>query len=219
MRKFRSLISIALVASMALSLAGCAGGGAFSPAALAKYAKGYGAELYTDYEDWQDDLNGGEMPKGISDGIYVNVKGDDVKEAVKKVDMCTEFYDKAIKEATVYIVGKEKSDHEFAAIFMSATYDSKDSALDAYEELAGDLEDEDSEDYDKHDFDDFEENGVQYSLLMLEDEYWEEYTYAGVYYKGNTVFVAFGYGENKKDVLGALDETCEAVGLVSPSEL
>ena len=121
MRKSRSLISIALVASMALSLAGCAGGGAFGPAALAKYAKGYGAELYTDYEDWQDDLNGDDMPKGLSDGIYVNAKGDDVKEAVKKVNMCTEFYDKTIKEATVYIVGKEKKDHEFAAIFFSAT--------------------------------------------------------------------------------------------------
>ena len=219
MRKFRSLISIALVASMALSLTGCAGGASFGPKGLAKYAKDFGAELYTDYEDWQDDLNDDEAPKGIEDGLYVNAKGDDVKEAIKKVDDLSEYYEKTMKEATVFIVGNDKSDHEFGTIFISATYDSKDSALDAYEDIADKLEDEDSDYYDKHDFDDFEENGVQYSLLMLEDEYWEEYTYKGVYYKGNTVFVALGYGENKKDVLGALDETCEAVGLVSPSEL
>ena len=49
MKKYRGIISIAIVASIVFTFAGCSLGGAkFGPSALAKYAKDYGAYLNGD---------------------------------------------------------------------------------------------------------------------------------------------------------------------------
>ncbi|MBR6484700.1 MAG: hypothetical protein IKT14_06735 [Clostridiales bacterium] len=224
MKKIKTIIAGTLVASMLFAATACSLGGAkFGPSKLAAYCKGEGAELYEDADDWEDDLDDlYDNFKIIKDGIYVHVKGDDVKDYLKgtATDM---FYDKAVKEATVYIIGNEKSGDTTVVMAAALTFDNKDDALDFYEDGADGMEDDykDDKDYNWYDvdFDTFEEGSMQYALFFEEDTDWEDTTVGGIYLQGTTVFFIIGKGDSKKDVNGYVDDICDGLGLVPPSEL
>ncbi|MBO4242352.1 MAG: hypothetical protein J5883_03655 [Clostridiales bacterium] len=227
MKKIKTIIAGTLVASMLFSATACSlGGGKFGPSKLAAYCKGEGAELYTDSDDWEDDLddlvNKGDY-KIIKDGIYVHVKGDDVKEYLKSSSVTNTFYDKAVKDATVYIIGNEKSGDTTVVMAAALTFDNKDDALDFYEDGADGMEDDykDDKDYSWYnvDFDTFEEGSMQYALFFEEDTDWEDTTVGGIYLQGTTVFFIIGKGDSKKDVNGYVDDICEGLGVAAPSEL
>lgn len=225
MKKIKTIIAGTLIASMLFSATACSLGGAkFGPSKLAAYAKDQGAELYEDSDDWEDDL--GDLYsdfKIVKDGIYVHVKGDDVKEFLKGPSVTSEFYDKTVKDATVYIIGNQKDDSPNIAVAAALTFETKDDALDFYEDGADGMEDnyKDDKDYSWYDvdFDTFEEGNTQYALFFEEDTDWGDTTVGGIYLQGNTVFFIMGYGSSKKNVNGYVDDICEGVGVVAPSEL
>ena len=108
MKKFTSLISVTLAASMMLSVTGCLNKyvNPMGTAALEKYAKDYGAECYRSghkfavfYKDTYGDVG------KLSDGIYIRAEGKDAQQAIECSNEIPVFYDEDIEQATVFAAG------------------------------------------------------------------------------------------------------------------
>lgn len=226
MRNLRTIIAITLAATTALSLTGCLGGGKLSPAALAKVAKEYDAELYTDSDEFAEDLIDGDDAEDFEDGLYISAKGRDVKYAIDDVEFIPEsFYDKSIKESTILVLGDEA-----VCVFMASTYESEEDAEEAYKTIVEDFQIQladvrlsfTTNQYDQ-DIDDYEKDGITYTLAYSEvhDAYYTpDYAISfGVYQSGKTVFVAYGIGPDLRSVNDDLDDICDSMGVEAPSEL
>lgn len=226
MKNLRTIAAITLTVSAALSLTGCLGGGKLTPAALAKVAKAYGAELYKDPDEFSADLIEKDEAGGFEDGIYISAKDRDVKHAVDDVDFIPDcFYNKSIKESTILAL-----DDKSFCFFMASTYESEEKAEKAYEAIVeytqielADIRISYAADHYDQDIDYYEEDGITYTLayLYVHDAYYSpDYAVSlGVYQSGNNVFVAYGRGPKLKSVNKYLDDICASMGVEAPSEL
>ena len=198
MKKYRGIISIAIVASIVFSFAGCSLGGAkFGPSALAKYAKDYGADLYEDGEDFHDGVEYMDDTGDLEDGVYIHAEGDDIRDAMEQTFIIGGFYDSSVKEATVFVVGDYGNT---VCTFVSEVFESEDDAQDMYDELV----------------EDFEEGGMVYTLINADSQY--THCSYGAYLKGDTLFIVFCYGD-ERDINNYVDDVCEALDVMAPSEL
>lgn len=140
MKKFKSLVSVLLAASMMMSVTGCLSkfGNPMGPYALEKYAKDYGAVSYNSghafasfYKDAYVDAD------QLNQGAYIHAEGKDVINAIECSDEIPIFYSEDIKDATVFAAG-DMNFHKFNECFcVSMSFDSERDA-DAYYELAVD---------------------------------------------------------------------------------
>ena len=69
MKNIKKVVAAGLVLSMAMSMAGCMGGGKLAPSKLAAAAKKNGCELIKDPDDFEDEMEEDE----VEDGIYITV--------------------------------------------------------------------------------------------------------------------------------------------------
>ena len=214
MKKIRSVISVAVIASMALCLAGCSLGGVkFGPPALAKYAKDYGADLYEDGGDFHDEVEYMDDTGDLEDGVYIHAEGDEIRDAMKQTFIIGGFYDSSVKEATVFVVGDYGNT---VCTFVSEVFESEDDAQDMYDELVEDFEE--VKDYSGEDaeMDSFEEGGMVYTIINADSQY--THCSYGAYLKDNTLFIVFCTGD-EKDINNYADDVCEALDVMAPSEL
>ena len=214
MKKYRGIISIVIVASIVFSFAGCSlGGTKFGPSALAKYAKDYGADLYEDGEDFHDGVEYMDDTGDLEDGVYIHAEGDDIRDAMEQTFIIGGFYDSSVKEATVFVVGDYGNT---VCTFVSEVFESEDDAQDMYDELVEDFEE--VKDYSGEDaeMDSFEEGGMVYTLINADSQY--THCSYGAYLKGDTLFIVFCYGD-ERDINNYVDDVCEALDVMAPSEL
>ena len=214
MKKYRGIISIAIVASIVFSFAGCSLGGAkFGPSALAKYAKDYGADLYEDGEDFHDEVEYMDDTGDLEDGVYIHAEGDDIRDAMEQTFIIGGFYDSSVKEATVFVVGDYGNT---VCTFVSEVFESEDDAQDMYDELVEDFEE--VKDYSGEDaqMDSFEEGGMVYTLINADSQY--THCSYGAYLNGDTLFIVFCYGD-ERDINNYVEDVCEALDVMAPSEL
>ena len=214
MKKIRSVISVAVIASMALCLAGCSLGGVkFGPSALAKYAKDYGADLYEDGGDFYDGVEYMDDTGDLEGGVYIHAEGDDIRDAMEQTFIIGGFYDSSVKEATVFVVGDYGNT---VCTFVSEVFESEDDAQDMYDELVEDFEE--VKDYSGEDaeMDSFEEGGMVYTLINADSQY--THCSYGAYLNGDTLFIVFCYGD-ERDINNYVEDVCEALDVMAPSEL
>ena len=219
----KKAIALLLTASMALSLAGCSlGGSKIGPKKLAAYGKDSGAELYEDADDWEEDME--DIAKdsdwaSLDDGVYINAKDKDIKSVFSTFEMeGLKFYDKSMTEATTYFMAEEKNDKRVTVLASSYVFESKDDALDFYEDWTDNLEDQYKSDKISFDvdFDTFEEGNMEYALFAEDNHA----SFAvGIYVEGKTVLLVFGAGSELKTINKNIDDVCDAMGVVPPSDL
>ena len=219
----KKAIALLLTASMALSLAGCSlGGSKIGPKKLAAYGKDSGAELYEDADEWEEDME--DIAKdsdwaSLDDGVYINARDKDIKSVFSTFEMDgLKFYDKSMSEATTYFMAEEKNDKRVTVIACSYVFETKDDAADFYEDWVDNLESQyksDKEYYDV-DFDTFEEGNMEYALFA-ENSFTSFST--GIYMDGKTVLLVFGAGSELKTINKNIDDVCDAMGVVAPSDL
>ena len=214
MKKIRSVISAAVIASMALCLAGCNLGGAkFGPSALAKYAKDYGADLYEDGGDFHDEVEYMDDTGDLEGGVYIHAEGDDIRAAMEQTFILGRFYDSSVKEATIFMVGDYGNT---VCTFVSEVFESKDDAQDMYDGLVEDFEEVKEYSGEDAEMDSFEEGGMVYTLINADSQY--THCSYGAYLKENTLFIVFCYGD-EKDINNYADDVCKALDIMAPSEL
>ena len=214
MKKIQSVISAAVIASMALSLAGCNFGSVkFGPSALAKYAKDYGAELYEDGGDFHDEVEYMDDTGDLEEGVYLHAEGDEIRDAMKQTFIIGDFYDSSVKEATIFLVGDYG---DTVCTFVSEVFESKDDAQEMYDGLVEEFEDVQERSGEDAEMKDFEEDGMVYTLINAVSPY-TTCSY-GVYLKDNTLFIVFCYGD-KKEINNYADDVCKALDVMAPSEL
>ncbi|MBO4242350.1 MAG: hypothetical protein J5883_03645 [Clostridiales bacterium] len=224
MKRIRTFIATALVASMTLSMAGCSlMGSKIGPKKLQSYSDDFGAEIYDDSDDFMDDLDDAvekNDPDELKDGIFTIVKDDDIKDAMKKSALSTytdDFYEKTINELAIFVRGEQDGYDSLSVIALSAVYDSKKDAEEAFEDMVDTLEDATKNDYYDTDCDTFEDGGIQYVLFTLESSFFNQNV--GIYQDGNTILFIIGTGNPKKDIENGVDDVCEFFGVVPPSDL
>lgn len=107
-----------------------------SPAALEKYAKKYGAEMYDDAADFAFEYRSlcGDYYL-ISDGICARVKDGDIAKALDYTDELSPYYDECIEEATVFAIGDSDDDYSVNVVALATEFGSKDEAEAYYEKL------------------------------------------------------------------------------------
>lgn len=133
------ILAFAVASSALLNMTGCFfKQNKIGPAAVEKYAKKYGAEMYKDASDFAYKYKGlfGDYYL-ICDGICIRVKGDDVKKAVDYAGDLSDYYDKDIKEATVFTIGDSDDDYGYTAhvVAMSAVFEDESQAESYYERI------------------------------------------------------------------------------------
>lgn len=188
-KRIRSGISILLSASMLLALPGCMKRDPFGPVALEKYAKENGAEMFDnarDFSHYYKDLYGDISE--ISDGICVNARGEDVKQALDFTDDLAFFYNENISEATAYIFGDVRGGHYSECIVCSMGFDLEVEARGYYNNAKDmytvtiDFDYDEIAHYDPYLASSLEENNAK--IKELEDEMIEELRNSGVSEEG-----------------------------------
>lgn len=208
MKNLKKIAAVALTAAMVLSMTGCAGG-KLSSSKLKTNIKDYGAEECKEADDLVDLIE----DRDLEDGAYFTGDSDGIKDILKSDNNwgLDDFYDKSIKNGTVFALLNE--DDAMAAFVFSFTFSNKKDAEAYYEDVVGDIDDD--EDFD---VDDGEEGGVVYTIAELEDYYYN--ACAGVYQSGNTVMIIFGVtGDDLDDVYDVVDEIVDGYDIVLPSEV
>ena len=133
-------ILVAAVASSALlNMTGCFfKQNKIGPAALEKYAKKYGAEMYKDPSDFSYKYKGlyGDYYL-ICDGICIRAKNEDISKAVDYAGDLSVYYDEDINEATVFVVGDSDDDYGYTVnvVVMSAVFDDESQAESYYDRI------------------------------------------------------------------------------------
>ena len=277
MKKFKSLISVILAASMMMSVSGCLNKyvNPMSTVALEKYAKEYGAVNYKSAHAFADFYKEAYVDAGqLSEGVYIRAVGKSTKAAIECSDEIPVFYSEDIKEAVVFAAGDMDRRRFNECFCVSMEFGSGDEA-DLYYEVAvnsyyvhSDSNVIESSDFDPRmvfdiyqneqqiemarqalikeltemganseiidewlqvfdmmydiDYDlvleSYEEdNGLKYTLLR--GQHGSVFYTAGIYFKGRTVFYAYGFGNDPNEVNAYIDDVCEFMEITPPSSL
>ncbi len=211
MKNIKKVVAAGLVLSMAMSMAGCMGGGKLAPSKLAAAAKKNGCELIKDPDDFEDEMEEDE----VEDGIYITVEGSDLKDILKDNSFTGDVYDKSIKTATVvYFAG---DDGDTGAFIMCFTFSSKKDAEDYYEDMLDTLEDHEDRCADS-DSDDGEEKGITYYAYQGRVGYGVEIA-EGIYMSGKNVLVIIGAGMGSDDYNDYIEDVASCYDIILPDDV
>lgn len=133
----RKIAAVISVTAMLTGMTGCfLKPNKLSPAALEKYAKKYGAEMYDNASDFTFEYRSlcGDYYL-ISDGICVRVKDGDVAKALDYTDELSPYYDEGIEEATVFAVGDSDDEYTVNIVALATEFGSEDDAAAYYDKL------------------------------------------------------------------------------------
>ena len=227
MKRFKGFIATLLIGSMLVSVAGCSAGSRFSSKKLAEYAEDFGAEVYDDADDFNDDINNAVINDDLGDledGMVITTD-EDVKDILRDgiLHEATEFvYSKDITQTTVFVdsLGTSDVSDDALAIICAMDYDSAKEAQDAYEDMVEDLEDNLDvleEQYADTDSETGNDNGVEYMIASAEmNRFVRVY---GIYLSGSSVMFICGAAEQPDNIEDVLDDICEDLNIVSPNEV
>ena len=242
MRSINKIVSAALMASMALSVAGCSGSKGISPKAIHSIGVNAGATEYDDVDEFADlmqDLQAKKSSaiKELKNGVLITASGKDIKKLMSESESLSGddmIYKKSMEEMSYYFVGDvSKGTQSSLFCVISYSFDDEDDAedyfniqVDMLEQVSGhdgsdtryfDIADEDGTD-----------NGIDY--YVTEYKIKEEYRallgensmnmYAGSYLDGKYVmyYIAMDIGSST-DCADTLDDTCKELGIISPFEV
>ena len=138
MKKIKSFISVLLLASMVLPMAGCLKkfDNPMGPKALEKYAKEYGAESYSSGRKFAEFYKDAYVDAGqLSEGVYIRTDRKDAQQAIECSEGIPINYSENIEDATVFAVG-DMTNRKFNECFcVSMVFDTVDAA-DFYYDLS-----------------------------------------------------------------------------------
>lgn len=232
MKYFTKITSAVMAGVMVLSMSSCSlfGGSKIGPSALVKYAKSVDAAEFEpdDFMDLMDDLSGGNPDfDDIEDGAYVTLEGKDIKTYFKKDTVgtgdtgTTLGYDKSMKTASVYYIGEiQDSSRRWVAAAISIDFESKEDAENYFEDAIDQIEDgfEEIKSYVHVDTDDGEEDGINYFIANCDFSISDIGICEGIYQQGNAVLFILGCDLGTSEADGVVEEICEAMNVIDPSE-
>ncbi|MBO4637818.1 MAG: hypothetical protein J5685_11805 [Clostridiales bacterium] len=224
----KRILSVLLIAALASAMTGCSFQSKISSKKLAAYAEQYGATVYDDADEMNEDVNehiNSEDLGFFSDGIAVTT--DDAGDIVSDgflYEVSNSLDSKSVKEVTFFMTsGDVDNDVDSAIAFIYALdYESNEDAAEAYEDMIDYFEDELEEARNSSvwevESDSGKSDGITYSLYTTSAQP-RTFRLFGYYLNGTSVMFIGCMGSDHGTVTDLTDDLCKDLGVKSPGDL
>lgn len=165
----------------------------------------------------------------LEDGVYTTINS---KNEMRQIFNSDSFlssiyleslglkYDKNMQSATYFTIADYNSSDFYCLTAITIDFDSSSSLNSYFEKLSDDDDDDDNDDDNDADvdFDSGNENGVRYVIQAIESD--NQIAYVGMYVSGKSMLIVVGMGTGRLDnkIENCIDDFCEMVDVISPTE-